>query len=284
MRKNYDEDLLSKLKKAELMILEDFAAVCDKYHLRWFAIGGTAIGCARHKGFIPWDDDIDIGMLRSDYDEFLHVWAEELGDRYHLATPETEPYYSSAVVKLMRRGTKFVPPYAARDKADLGMHIDIFIYDNYMNDENSPKQIRDARMWDQLMFLRNYDNPIIPGNGLKKSLSQAACHVIHAALSCLHISPAWMYRKLTKVAERYDHEDADYVTTFQDPKIHDSRIQKSELFPVVMMPFEDIEIPMLKDYMTVLKRYYGDDVMQLPPEEQRVNHAPVKVDFGNMLQ
>lgn len=284
MYSNYQVTILRQLKQSELMILTDFNKTCQKYDLDWFAIGGTAIGCARHQGFIPWDDDIDIGMLREDYDRFVQIWKKELGDKYHLATPETEPYYSSAVVKLMRKGTKFIPPYAVKTKADMGIHIDIFVYDNYTNDSRSKKQIRMARFWDQMLFLRAFGNPEIPGDGMKSQVLCGACHAIHGLLSLFHISPVWMYRKFTANATKYNSEETEYVTIFQDPRIHDSRLKKSEIFPIRMMPFEQTEIPMMNDYMAALIRYFGDDVMKLPPEEKRVNHAPVVVDFGDMFE
>jgi lipopolysaccharide cholinephosphotransferase len=283
MYKQYDQDVLIKVQKAELMILQDFGDVCKKYSIPWFAIGGTAIGCARHKGFIPWDDDIDVGMIRSDYDRFCQIWEKELGRYYQLTTPETVPSYSSAVVKLMRKGTKFVPTYAAKSQLILGLHIDIFIYDNYTDDKRSIKQINRARMWDQLLFLRAYSKPEIPGNGWKRKVLQITCSMIHLLLSLFHISPTRMYRQLTKESEKYDEETTEYVTSFQDPKIQDSRLKMDEIFPLQWMTFEDTRIPMMHNYMSALTRYYGEDVMQLPSEEKRVNHAPEIIDFGTIF-
>jgi lipopolysaccharide cholinephosphotransferase len=283
MNNSYSSETLKKLKQAELVILKDFGDVCNKYSISWFAIGGTAIGTARHKGFIPWDDDIDVGMLRNDYENFARVCDREMGGKYHLTTPETEKYYSSAVVKLMRKGTKFIPPYATNGRADLGLHIDIFIYDNYTNDIRSEWQIKVARFWDQMLFLRAYGDPEIPGDGMKKKLFRILCHIIHGMLSTLHVSPRWMYQKFTKNAMRFDSEETECVTIFQDSRIFDSRLKRSEIFPTKMMPFEDIKIPMMNDYMTALIRYYGKDVMQLPPEEKRVNHAAAVLDFGDIL-
>ena len=89
----YDSEILKKLQKTELEILKDFVKICDKYHLPYFATGGTAIGALRHQGFIPWDDDIDVCMLRKDYEKFMEVAPQEMGDRYAFMTTETEPRY-----------------------------------------------------------------------------------------------------------------------------------------------------------------------------------------------
>ena len=280
MYREYNPKELDMLKKAELSIVHDFSDACKKHNITWFAFAGVAIGAARHQGFIPWDDDFDLGMLREDYNRFLEIWEEELGEKYHLATPETDKYYSSPVVKLMRKGTKFVPEYAVKSKAELGIHIDIFVYDNYTNDKKSIKQIRMARFWDQLLFLRASGKPEIPLHGVKGILAKMGCECIHVVLKTLHISPRWMYRQFNKVAQKYNSVETKYITLFQDPRIHDSRASREELFPLRYLQFEDTFIPVQNEYMTLLERYYGSEVMQLPPEEKRVNHAPVVIEFG----
>jgi len=280
MFKEYDAKELELLKKAEVSILKDFSEVCNKHGITWFAIGGSVIGAARHQGFIPWDDDLDLGMLRKDFDRFLEIWESELGDKYHLASPDTDKEYSSAVVKLMRKGTKFVPEFLDKSNAQLGIHIDLFAYDNYTNDEKSVKQIKQARFWDQLLFLKGSGRPSIPFKGVKKAIASIICQFIHGVLVLFRVSSKWMFKKFNEVAQRYDDIDTEYVTIYQDAWIHESRMAKSEIFPLKYLKFEDVEIPVQNDYMTILERYYGSDVMQLPPVEKRVNHAPSIIEFG----
>ena len=88
--KKYDEQQLRKLQLVELEILKDFITICEKYKLPYFATGGTAIGALRHQGFIPWDDDIDVCMLREDYVKFMKVGPKEMGDKYIFMSTETE--------------------------------------------------------------------------------------------------------------------------------------------------------------------------------------------------
>ena len=84
MYQAYDPEVLKRVQETELEILKDFIDLCDRHDIDYFGVGGTAIGAVRHQGFIPWDDDIDIGFLRKDYDRFLALAKEELSDKYEV--------------------------------------------------------------------------------------------------------------------------------------------------------------------------------------------------------
>lgn len=104
--RGYEPEVLEKLHKIQLEILEDFIYVCEKYNLTCFGVYGTAIGAVRHQGFIPWDDDIDVGMLREDYNRFFEVFEKELGEKYTLLTPEIDNRYACTVTHIQRKGTR----------------------------------------------------------------------------------------------------------------------------------------------------------------------------------
>ena len=88
--KEYEPEILNKLHELQLEMLQDLQTICEKYNLQYFAVFGTALGAVRHKGFIPWDDDIDVGMLRKDYEVFIQVVEKEIGDKYQIMTPEVD--------------------------------------------------------------------------------------------------------------------------------------------------------------------------------------------------
>ena len=104
----YNQETLRKLQKTELEILKDFIKICKKYNLTYFATGGTAIGALRHQGFIPWDDDIDVCMLRKDYERFMEVAPKEMGDRYVFMDTHTEKKYPLMFGKMIKKGTSFI--------------------------------------------------------------------------------------------------------------------------------------------------------------------------------
>ena len=91
--REYDEETLKRVQQTELGILKDFMALCDKHGLTYFGIAGTGIGAIRHKGFIPWDDDIDIALPRKDYEIFLKLARKYLSDRYIVLNCETNENY-----------------------------------------------------------------------------------------------------------------------------------------------------------------------------------------------
>lgn len=124
-------DQLKNLQNALLEILKDVIFVCDKYKIKYFLVGGTALGAMRHGGFIPWDDDIDIAMLRPDYKRFTSCFEKELADRYYLQIPETTDGYTSLIPRIRKKGT------LVRSREDLwtdnehsGACIDMFIIEN----------------------------------------------------------------------------------------------------------------------------------------------------------
>ena len=112
-------------------MLHNIVDVCEKNHIPYFLVGGTALGALRHGGFIPWDDDIDIAMFRKDYERFLICFEEELKDKYYIQTPEHTDGYPSLIPRIRSMGT------VVRSREDLwtdeshsGAWVDLFVFEN----------------------------------------------------------------------------------------------------------------------------------------------------------
>ena len=123
-----NEDLI-KLQKAETEILSEVIRVCDENGITYFAVGGTALGAVRHSGFIPWDDDVDIGMLREDYERFLKIAPEKLKKGYTLCSAESEPNMPSYFAKVRKDGTVFKEESSKNIKMHHGIFLDVMPYD-----------------------------------------------------------------------------------------------------------------------------------------------------------
>lgn len=101
---------LRKLQLLELKVLLEFKRICEKHQIQYFLMWGTLLGAVRHQGFIPWDDDIDVGMLRSEYVKFLAICNEELSQDFFLQTFESDKTYVNSFAKLRLNGTEYPEP------------------------------------------------------------------------------------------------------------------------------------------------------------------------------
>lgn len=118
------------LKNAILDIYKDVSALCDKYNLTYMMSGGTCLGAVRHKGFIPWDDDLDIMMPRKDYDTLLHLLTSgELGPKYEFTFPNAEKDSNTIFLKIFRKNSKDVEIHNVNSPFPKGIYLDVFPLD-----------------------------------------------------------------------------------------------------------------------------------------------------------
>ncbi len=280
--KGYDETTLKKLQQMELGILKDFIAVCEQYHLTYFAIGGTAIGAVRHKGFIPWDDDIDVGLPRKDYEKLLEIFRENYSNKYRIANAEYMPDYPLMTSRIMLKGTKFVDESLKDLKSELGIFLDIFAYDNVADDDKKMRiQARGTWIWNKILILRLLAKPTISieGGGYIQKLIGGLCMLIHTVLVICHISPQWIYKNAKRQACQYNHIETKRMAYLHDTSPYTNMIYIEDSFPLIELEFEGIKVKFQKDLDAYLTCLYGD-YMQLPPVEKRRPHAWYCVDFG----
>ena len=129
MNNSYTSEELEKLQATLYQILSEIKRVCDKHGIRYFITGGTAIGAYFWKKILPWDDDVDVGMPRPDYERFIKVAPEELGDEYFVQTPETDPHVPFFFMKVRMNGTEFNEETFQHISMHQGIYVDIFPFD-----------------------------------------------------------------------------------------------------------------------------------------------------------
>lgn len=124
-----NEEQMRKLRAVELDIFKEFVSVCQKLGLKYYVLAGTLLGTVRHSGFIPWDDDIDVGMPREDYEVFLKKAQDLLPEPLFLQTYLTDPEYPQVFAKIRNSNTAFIETDLCRQKMNHGIFIDIFPLD-----------------------------------------------------------------------------------------------------------------------------------------------------------
>ena len=141
------------------------------------------------------------------------------------------------------------------------------------------RQLRRTWFLNKLLFLRGCGEPDIPFDGWKNTIATMICKMVHIVLKVCRVSPAFLYRLLEKEETRYNDQPVEYMNTFRVTMSDRSYISKQEMYPLVKMPFEDMEVYMPKEYDRYLTRLFGD-YMTMPPVEKRVNHCPDVLEFG----
>ena len=268
----YDNNTLKKLQKVELDMLKDINKVCEKYKIKYFATDGTGLGAIRHKGFIPWDDDIDLRFIEEDAYKFVECMEKEMSDKYYFIDENTYDNYPLTIIKMCKKNTKFV----GWDTADLGIEPGIFIDIFpmvYVSDDEKERTKKLTKSWYlyKLGILASIKDPILSFSGIKEKIILLGCHIIHYVLKLFHITSKKLYKKARNISivDGKTNTVASLNTTQKLTSVYNL----DDIFPVKKVPFEDTYIYMPKNYDKLLRQMFGD-YMQLPPEEKRHNHCP----------
>ena len=269
------KDELRRVQLCQLDLALELKRICEKYNIRYFLVGGTLLGAIRHSGFIPWADDIDIGMLREDFEKFQAVALTELSDKYFLQTMNTDEHYSLPLAKLRKNGTLYIEGKSKKSKSHKGIFIDIFIFDNIP--ESTLLQKKQDMLTSILYRLMLMKNNYEPWDG--KDLATKIKYIPFRVLAFL--CPKKLIRKMyIKEITRYSEYNTKQVVTYGGCGYNKEKIDKSLLSTQIEIKFENSEFSCPEGYNEYLTKLYGD-YMTLPPEDKRVSHhGIIKLDLG----
>lgn len=254
---------LKQLQKIELEMLTEFDRICRKYHIQYSLDGGTLLGAVRHRGFIPWDDDIDVIMRREEYFKFRKACRKALDrSRFFFQDYLTDPDYRWGYAKLRRNGTEFVRRGQERLKQHSGVFMDIFVVDN------------------------------VPDGYISRRVHHFFCFLIRKALysevgKYNERNPLlrWVYQMLSKIprdrifhmrnglAARANRRPTELIShyTLEYPKHCRYGLPGKCFDELAELEFEGRKFYAFKDYHLYLSTYYGD-YMTLPPKEKQKPH------------
>ena len=281
----YEPQTLKKLQNTEKEILKKFDAICQKYHIEYFVVFGTALGAIRHQGFIPWDDDIDVGMLRSEYEKLKSVPKKEWEDLILSDAYKRDKKHVLIYPQLYKNGTIFETAYHHKyDKKSseemLPIWIDIFIYDCVSSISEVKRKYKKAHFLRKMFYYSKCGTKVYKEDSLKRRFSCVAKDCVHKLLTLQKNTDLRIYQRYLDVVAK---GQGSLVTTFDTSvlkEILNSVCSYEEMFPTIRVPFEDIMVSIPKNYDQMLKQIYGD-YMKLPPVEKRNNHPPKILDFGD---
>lgn len=280
--KEYDNETLKRVQAVELGILKDFIKLCEENDITYFGIAGTGIGALRHKGFIPWDDDIDIAMPREDHDRFVKIAKAQYAEKYYVLNGLEDSNYPLLTTRWILKGTTFIEEPLKKIDCKFGIFLDIYPLDKIPDDEKLfRRQARKAFFYSKLLILRSIPYPVLGFSGVKAKLVHGICGIAHAFLSLFHVSKKWLYKKCLEVSTQYNTlPDSKRIDFLCDTTAYLNIHYTDGMYPLIDLDFEDIKVKFPGNIRENLTSAYGD-YMQLPPADKRKNHYPYKLEFGN---
>lgn len=262
---------LSDIRKTQLELFDCFVGVCEKNKLRYSLSGGTLLGAIRHKGYIPWDDDIDVMMPRPDYEKLRSLYGGKcLKDNYYLLDWRN-PYKNAEklfmyypFLKLIDLNTEIDTKHFSQ-KYYSGIWIDIFPIDGLPASEKETVRIyRKIWFWRQFFSL-HYCKQIIAKGRIQKLLKIPMLPIAKL------LSGRKLCKKLDTLSQKYDYATSSFVGVIINGYGPQEKISKSDIEPLEV-EFEGHRVWGIKGYDVYLTNLYHD-YMQLPPEEKRVCHG-----------
>lgn len=270
----YKKEDLRKLQLSLLEIFNDVVKICNKHNLTYFLAGGTCLGAVRHKGFIPWDDDIDIIMPRNDYMKFLDIAREELGSKYFLDYDKTSKYYHKYHVTVRKNNTYFgTEGYDKKEKKGIhqGFFVDVLPLD-FIPSKDSKKTKVDVVIVRTIEQVIRFKTGYLKFRHLRNKLISLPLIVLPKKL--LH---SMMYKRCMK----YNDKKRNYLVEYCSPHFYKKIIYDYDtVFPASKVIFEGKEYSAFHDTDKYLTQLYGN-YMKYPPKEKQVAHKPLILDFNN---
>ncbi len=274
-----DDKLLRQVQLVQLEILKEVKRVCDENNITYSLEGGTLLGAIRHKGFIPWDDDLDISMVRDEYERFLKIAPKVIDSKYIVQSWYSDQGYGLPFAKVRKRDTLYLEKATEKAVCNQGIFIDIFPYDEYPDSpEEQEKQRRVFTFYKILIRAKCHYTP-----WYESGMINWKKYILYLPFRFMAMfqTKETMIKKYDENARKHNGEGhkrlyVQGISTYEECVV-DRELFKDE----ILIPFEDDEFMAPKEYDKLLSLMYGD-YMTPPPKGQREDrHRVLKISFGN---
>lgn len=274
-----DNSQLRSLQLVELDIIKLFAEICEKHGLRYYMVGGTMLGAIRHKGFIPWDDDMDVGMPRPDYERFIQIVRSELPPGYDFLNYKQDKDYKRYFSRLV--DTNVVVHNASNTKTILeNAWLDIFPFDG-MPEGNFRRHLHFWHMtfWRVLYHASCFEELVNlnrPGRPLYQRLIIKFISVTHLGA---RMDTKKLMRRMEKGLMRYSYDSSSHMVSFFGAYMLREIVDKKLLGRGKKYPFETLMLNGPEQYDAFLTHFYGD-YMTPPKDADKDKHNIEKIEYG----
>jgi lipopolysaccharide cholinephosphotransferase len=265
---------IKELQNLDLKIVINFKEICDKYDLKYYIIGGTLLGAIRHKGFIPWDDDIDLAMPRVDYEKFLELAEEELNPSYKINNFKTNPKYQYYITRIIDENNPIIEKRIGNDTKNAFVSIDIFPIDGAPNSRLLRKiyytKVMYHRALMSLCYRDSIDKERKRSRGEKMILS-----ILEKIPFEKLLNPNKQKKIIDSILKKQKISNSNNIGTIMGAYRTREIVPKFYFGEGKNYQFQDIYLNGPEFYDEYLTHMYGD-YMVLPPKKERKTHFEFK--------
>lgn len=250
-----------ELKELQINILDNINMFCKENNIKYWLDYGTLLGAVRHSGYIPWDDDIDIGMMRDDYNKFLKEY-NKFSKRYKFISSENDKSYLFPFGKVIDTETILYEP--DENGIKIGVYVDVFAHDNASdNDIENKKCYQKRDLYNKLRIAQIFPN-LYDKTSLKKKIMRFFLKLY------LRLLPKNYYnKKIVTNAQMFNNQKTNKIADFIAP--YELVVDKKIFSKYIDITFEKKKYPAPIGYDEYLKTIYGN-YLELPPKEKRVSN------------
>lgn len=269
-----EKELLRKVQLAQLEIANEVKRVCQENDIKYFIDSGSLLGAVRHQGFIPWDDDMDFGMLAEEYEKFLKIAPQALGADFVLQSWNTDAGYPFAFSKVLKLGTEFLEDVFETANKRNELYVDVFPYYPFPTKKAlQKKQKNGIQFYKHILMVQSGMTPWTRPNSFLGRI-KTWCMYLPFIIMAKMASREYAKTKYQDVLDASKGEEHNAFFPAGSSKYGKWIIPSSCFDSYTNLPFEDTFFMAPADYDTYLTSAYGD-YMQLPPVDERENHHKI---------